>query len=110
MSDCIFEPTEQDYDYVDSWFDYGMTQHDCSQVFERGLYSSSTMSKRTFQRLFTLNYQDMERKYYVIRLYTSGVKPLVVEQFPYTEQGKKDAQNYAEIMTRNDDHTHIVVS
>lgn len=30
----------------------------------------------------------MERKYYVIRLYSS-VKPLVIEQFPYTEQGKK---------------------
>ncbi|QOR56995.1 hypothetical protein KNV50_gp12 [uncultured phage cr109_1] len=30
----------------------------------------------------------MERKYYVIRLYFK-VKPSVIEQFPYTEQGKK---------------------
>lgn len=51
----------------------------------------------------------MERKYYVIRLYSS-VKPLVIEQFPYTEQGKKDANDYAEIMNRNNDHKHIVVS
>ena len=100
LSDCIFEPTEEDYDYVDSFFEWHIL---C------GLYSSSTMSKRTFQWLFTLNYQDMERKYYVIRLY-SNVKPLVIEQFPYTEQGKKDANDYAEIMNRNDDHKHIVVS
>lgn len=52
----------------------------------------------------------MERKYYVIRLYNHLVKPLVIEQFPYTEQGKKDAHSYAEIMNRNDDHVHIVVS
>lgn len=51
----------------------------------------------------------MERKYYVIRLYSSA-KPLVIEQFPYTEQGKKDANDYAEIMNRNNDHKHIVVS
>lgn len=51
----------------------------------------------------------MERKYYVIRLY-SNVEPLVIEQFPYTEQGKRDANDYAEIMNRNNDHKHIVVS
>lgn len=22
LSDCIFEPSDQDYDYVDSWFDF----------------------------------------------------------------------------------------
>lgn len=56
-----------------------------------------------------LNYQDMNQ-IYVIKLYMTGIKPAVVEVFPDTENGLRDAEDYAAIMTRNSEYTHIVVA
>lgn len=56
-----------------------------------------------------LNYQDMNQ-IYVIKLYMTGVKPAVVGVFPDTENGLRDAEDYAAIMTRNSEYTHIVVA
>lgn len=47
---------------------------------------------------------------YVIKLYMTGIKPAVVEVFPDTENGLRDAEDYAAIMTRNSEYTHIVVA
>lgn len=47
---------------------------------------------------------------YVIKLYTSTViRPNVVEVFPNTDSGRKDAEDYAAIMTRNSGYQHITV-
>ena len=47
---------------------------------------------------------------YVIKLYTSTVvRPSVVEVFPNTDSGRKDAEDYAAIMTRNSGYQHITV-
>lgn len=47
---------------------------------------------------------------YVIKLYTSTiVKPSVVEVFPNTDAGRRDAEDYATIMTRNSGYQHITV-
>lgn len=47
---------------------------------------------------------------YVIKLYTSTViRPNVVEIFPNTDSGRKDAEDYAAIMTRNSGYQHITV-
>lgn len=47
---------------------------------------------------------------YVIKLYTSTViRPSVVEVFPNTDSGRKDAEDYAAIMTRNSGYLHITV-
>lgn len=51
----------------------------------------------------------MEKKYYVLKMFT-GIKPMVAEEFPYTHEGYKDACDYAAIMTRNSGKEHIVVS
>ena len=49
-------------------------------------------------------------KIYVIKLYTSTViRPSVVEVFPNTDSGRKDAEDYAAIMTRNSGYQHITV-
>lgn len=49
-------------------------------------------------------------KIYVLRMYTSTiVKPNVVEIFPNTDNGRKDAEDYAAIMTRNSGYQHITV-
>ena len=47
---------------------------------------------------------------YVIKLYTSTViRPNVVKVFPNTDSGRKDAEDYAAIMTRNSGYQHITV-
>lgn len=47
---------------------------------------------------------------YVIKLYASTVvRPNVVEVFPNTDSGRKDAEDYAAIMTRNSGYQHITV-
>lgn len=56
-----------------------------------------------------LNYQDMNQ-IYVIKLYKTGIKPVVVEVFPDTVEGHSDAEDYAAIMTRNSGYTHTVVA
>lgn len=49
-------------------------------------------------------------KIYVLKLYVSAcVKPIVAEVFPNTDDGRRDAEDYATIMTRNSEYTHIVV-
>ena len=49
LSDCIFEPSDQDYDYVDSWFDfeYHSDARKLDEVLRVWSISSSTMPKRT---------------------------------------------------------------
>lgn len=47
-------------------------------------------------------------KIYVLRLY-ERVNPIVVEVFPNTDSGCKDAEDYAAIMTRNFGYQHITV-
>lgn len=47
---------------------------------------------------------------YIIKLYASTtVKPSVAEVFPNTDSGRKDAEDYAAIMTRNSGYQHITV-
>lgn len=47
---------------------------------------------------------------FVVKVYASNtVKPILVEVFPNTEIGLRDAENYAEILTRNSGYSHIVV-
>lgn len=49
-------------------------------------------------------------KIYVLKLYVSAcVKPIVAEVFPNTDDGRRDAEDYATIMTRNSEYTHMVV-
>lgn len=49
-------------------------------------------------------------KIYVLKLYASAcVKPIVAGVFPNTDDGRRDAEDYAAIMTRNSEYTHIVV-
>lgn len=49
-------------------------------------------------------------KIYVLKLCVSAcVKPIVVEVFPNTDDGRRDAEDCATIMTRNSEYTHIVV-
>ena len=49
-------------------------------------------------------------KIYVLKLYVSAcVKPIVAEVFPNTDGGRRDAEDYATIMTRNSEYTYIVV-
>lgn len=50
----------------------------------------------------------MGKKYFVAKTYNSML-PTLVESFPFTEQGYKDAKVYAEIMSRTKGGNYIIL-
>lgn len=52
---------------------------------------------------------EVEAKYYVLRVFNFGFTPTVIEVFPHTPEGYKDAVAFAEILERTKNARYIVV-